>query len=80
MTMADWDFFQQLFLTNHRVARGRKPAQAIKHPECVSVERRVRLKAGELIPQMFPLVVGSENSEVSNLVGVLMQPRSSRFL
>ena len=40
---------------------------------------RVRLKEGELIPEGFPLLVGSENAEVSDLVSMLVQPRGSGF-
>jgi hypothetical protein len=39
----------------------------------------VRLKEGELIPQSFPLLIGSENAEVSDLVGMLVQPGGSGF-
>ena len=40
---------------------------------------RVRLKEGELIPEGFRLLVGSENAEVSDLVSMLVQPRGSGF-
>ena len=40
----------------------------------------VWLNPGELVPKSVPLIVGAENAQMSDLVGVILEPSRARLL